>query len=286
MVSDYSPLVDFSTSGCTAPPPALTNYCSSFSLNAAEEWIQYFKMGTFTNASGNNFGFGNYINLGPTLLAGSTVQVRFKPGFVGTPKNEHWRLWVDWNRDGDFTDANELCFTVSSSNADTLTQNITVPVPVSFGYTRMRLSMKRDVPTDICEVYSLGEVEDYAPLLTNTPFSPNNNTNRSVENETVATIAKQEMTLYPNPGTDALVVRFYVEKIHEFSPPTHEKIREFSLHVTDFQGKKVFFRDLGNLEEGVFEEKITEVSDLPTGVYTVLLRKNGAIFGSKRWVKI
>jgi bacillolysin len=213
--------------------------------------------------------------MGPTLLAGSTVQVRFKPGFVGTPKNEHWRLWVDWNRDGDFTDANELCFTVNSSNADTLTQNITVPVPVSFGYTRMRLSMKRDVPTDICEVYSLGEVEDYAPLLTNTPFSPGNNTNRSAENETGEILAKQEMSLYPNPGTDVLVVRFNVEKIHEYS-----------LIITDFQGKKVFIRDLGNLEEGVFEEKITVISNLPTGVYTVLLRKNGAIIGSKRWVKI
>jgi GH18 family chitinase len=274
-LSNYSTLVNFTTNGCTAPPPALTSYCSSFSLNSAEEWIQYFKMGTFTNSSGNNFGFGNFINMWPTLLAGSTVQVRFKPGFVGAPKNEHWRLWVDWNRDGDFTDANELCFTVSSSNSDTLTQNITVPVPVSFGYTRMRLSMKRDVPTDICEVFSLGEVEDYAPILTNTPFSPGNNTNRSAESETEEIISKQEMTLYPNPGTNAMVVRFYMERKDEFS-----------LQITDFQGKKVFSRELANLEEGVFEEKVTEVSDFPTGIYTVSLCKNGVLVVAKRWIKI
>jgi GH18 family chitinase len=273
--STYSTVLNFSTIGCGTPPPALLNYCSAYSLVSIEEWIQFFKMGAYTNASGNNYGFGNFIDQGPTLLAGSTVQVRFKPGFSGAAKNEYWRLWVDWNRDGDFTDANELCFTTNSTTADTLTQLITVPVPVSYGYTRMRLSMKRGVAMDICEVFSQGEVEDFAPILTNTPFIPVFSADRNAETDVADFKEKMDIHLYPNPGFDDLNIRFHVDQI-----------AKFAIKIIDFQGKIVISREIGSLNAGVFEEKITELYNFASGGFTVVLLENGKIISSKRWIKL
>ncbi|WP_146154671.1 GEVED domain-containing protein [Photobacterium kishitanii] len=71
--------------------------------------------------------------------------------------------WIDWNRDGDWDDANEQVVNDSTATANAQTSyTVTVPTASSLGYTYMRVRVCSDVGcnTPVGEV-SNGEVEDY-----------------------------------------------------------------------------------------------------------------------------
>ncbi|WP_234999231.1 GEVED domain-containing protein, partial [Photobacterium andalusiense] len=74
--------------------------------------------------------------------------------------------WIDWNRDGDWDDANELVVDESNANANanaTVSYPITVPSDVNLGYTYLRVRTCFD--SGNCNtstgITTSGEVEDY-----------------------------------------------------------------------------------------------------------------------------
>jgi len=79
------------------------------------------------------------------------------------------RIWVDWNQDGDFEDAGETVFDVTTGGgALTFTGTITVPMDADTGTTRMRVRTDWYSTTgsgfplpDPCEESGWGEAEDY-----------------------------------------------------------------------------------------------------------------------------
>lgn len=133
-------------------------YCSSKGNNYSREWISRVQFGSFINQSGAA-GYSDYTNLTAGMTPGTNVTVTLTPGFAGTTYKEFWRVWIDYNKDGDFTDAGETVFAPASSKT-TITGNITVPGGLS-GTTRMRVSMKYNATPTACETFSYGEVEDY-----------------------------------------------------------------------------------------------------------------------------
>ena len=80
------------------------------------------------------------------------------------------KVWIDWNIDGDFTDAGEEIFVQASTFAKVLSTTFTVPaLNASFeGVTRMRVATNyHNQPTTSCGPLTAGEIEDYTLVLAN-----------------------------------------------------------------------------------------------------------------------
>ena len=138
--------------------PYVVTYCSS-SGTSASEWIDQVDLGSFTNSSGNNGGYGDFTSSIISVESGQTYNISLVPGFSSRSQRESWRVWIDYNNDGDFLDSGEEVF---SANNVKVTVNGTVVIPSGLDVTtRMRVSMKRNSGATSCEVFSNGEVEDY-----------------------------------------------------------------------------------------------------------------------------
>lgn len=135
------------------------SYCSSAGGNSSYEWIAGVTIGSFTNTSGAA-GYSNFTSQTITLTPGATVNVSLSPGFASTVYTEYWKIWIDYNADGDFDDAGELAFDGGALTSATETGTITVPTGPT-GPTRLRVSMKWNAAQTQCESFSYGEVEDY-----------------------------------------------------------------------------------------------------------------------------
>jgi|GEM_PF-343605 len=139
------------------------NYCTSQGSNFSYEWIGRVDFDGFYNTSGAS-GYTDFTNLEVDMIAGEDVNVTLTPQFSGTTYVEFWKIWIDYNRDGDFEDAGEEVFAPASSNA-AINGSFTVS-SVAIGKTRMRVSMKWNAAQTACETFSYGEVEDYTVSFT------------------------------------------------------------------------------------------------------------------------
>jgi len=132
-------------------------YCSSSGSNQNYEYIAGVQVADLNNTSGAS-GYTNFTSLTANLTAGASVDVSLTPGFVSSSYNEYWKIWVDYNGDGDFEDSGEEVF--SGSGSSTVTGSFTVPSSLELE-TRMRVSMKYGGEPTSCETFTYGEVEDY-----------------------------------------------------------------------------------------------------------------------------
>ncbi len=142
----------------------VVSYCTSQGNNSSYEWIANVAIGTFTNPSGTA-NYTDFTSENINLEAGSSVSVSLTPGFSGSTYNEYWKIWIDYNADGDFDDSGELTFDAGSLSATTVNGNMSIPTSAN-GTTRMRVSMKYDGAQTACESFDYGEVEDYTVTFT------------------------------------------------------------------------------------------------------------------------
>lgn len=173
--SEYSATQSFTTKGCGACFD--NDYCVSFGENSQNEWIESIQIGTFSNLSANNGGYGNYENSGLSLHRGSTYPITLTPGFFSDAYFEYWRIWIDFNQNGIFDNAQELVFDIGTFEAGEVNSMITIPLDIMEGDTKLRVSMQFNDPMSSCGQLSFGEVEDYCleilPELCNTPADIN-----------------------------------------------------------------------------------------------------------------
>ncbi|MGZ2372011.1 GEVED domain-containing protein [Ancylomarina sp. YFZ004] len=150
---------DYSTLGLATTAEAQVIYCESKGNNANSEWIAEVGIGNFTKSS-EAAGYSDFTSEVIDLTAGSQYAVSLTPGFSSSTYNEYWKIWIDYNKDGIFNDAEELAFDAGSMSKTTVTGNMTIPAN-AVGSTRMRVSMKYNGVQTACEAFSYGEVEDY-----------------------------------------------------------------------------------------------------------------------------
>jgi PKD repeat protein len=150
--SDGETRVDYIT--VTVPP---VSYCSSSGTNQNYEYIAGVAVADLNNASGAS-PYTDYTSMTANLTAGASAGVSLTPGFVGSSYTEYWKIWIDYNIDGDFADAGEEVFSGSSSS--TINSSFTVASGAS-GLTRMRVSMSYSSYPPYCGTFTYGEVEDY-----------------------------------------------------------------------------------------------------------------------------
>ncbi len=145
------------------------DYCDSQGNNYSYEYIGNVTVADLDNtSSGSNY--TDYTSLTANLTAGASANVSLTPVFPSTTYTEYWKIWIDYNIDGDFDDTGEEVF--SDVSTGTVTGSFTVPSGAS-GLTRMRVSMKWNAAQTSCESFSYGEVEDYSVYIDgSTPPDP------------------------------------------------------------------------------------------------------------------
>ncbi len=161
--SEYSASSTFTTTGGGTTTPT---YCESKGNNSSYEWIAGVQIGSFTNTSGNDGGYSDKTSTTATLVQGSANALALTPGFSGQAYNEYWKIWIDYNKDGDFEDAGELVFDAGSLNNAAVLGTLTIASNAATGKTRMRVSMKYNGAQTTCEAFTYGEVEDYSVNIT------------------------------------------------------------------------------------------------------------------------
>ena len=147
-------------------------YCASKGLNTSSDYIARVRLANLNSTSGNeNGGYSNFTNLGADLVQGSGYNVTLSPNLpYGNNRWRYWRIWIDYNQDGDFEDSGELVFESIYAFQLPLTGILQVPEDAPTGQTRMRVSMKYVAPSNLiiqgpCDNFSHGEVEDYTVVI-------------------------------------------------------------------------------------------------------------------------
>jgi hypothetical protein len=160
-------------------------------------------------------------------------------------------VYIDYNKDGDFTDSGELAWSQAPSITTPVTGSITIPAAASLGNTRMRVMIQfGSIPTSPCISYTYGQVEDYTLNI--------------VSAGRVEPVVKDikdlpiEIKLYPNPVKDILNV----------SNTGSEEYRIF-----DMAGKLI---NSGKLNKGS-----VNVSNLTQGAYIIQIGREV----SKKFIK-
>ena len=233
------------------------DYCESYGESTQYEWIKKVRVQYgFNNNSGNDNGYGDYTNLSVDLYPGEYPWLQLKPGFSGNSYLEYWRVWVDWNNDGDFDDANEL--EVQTAGYGTRWTNLSVPYNAVSGSYRMRVSMKYGSYPDACEIFSEGEVEDYTINILN-PYNSVTNDNTSGRIEAIS--AEKEFTgivqlsAYPNPVSHNLKVDYQI-------PAEAEGV----MTIMDVTGKVVFSQNIDNPYSEA-QQLTIDVANFTNGTY-------------------
>lgn len=134
-------------------------YCS-ISGYTSHEWINRVQLGSIDNTSGNNSGYADYTALSTVINLGSSQTITLTPGFPSTIYTEYWKVYIDYNQDGDFTDAGEDIGQNNGNGAVAIA--FTVPLTALTGNTRMRVIMRwASYPLNPCGLFLNGEAEDY-----------------------------------------------------------------------------------------------------------------------------
>ncbi len=139
-------------------------YCSSAGNDSSNEWINYLKIGSIQNLSGNNGGYGDFTSMVTELERNSNHPFKMGPGFSNAVYKEAWKIWIDFNRDFDFDDPGEEVF-FASPTSNEVAGDIAIPYDAPIGLTRMRVSMMWNGNPPPCGEFEFGEVEDYAVFI-------------------------------------------------------------------------------------------------------------------------
>jgi subtilisin family serine protease len=159
----------FTTFGCGACLDL--EYCDTDELNTGEEYISLVTIGDFSNeSSASPNGYQSFAETAPPveLTTYHNYPISLTPTFVGQTYSEAWRVWIDYNHDGDFEDAGELVFEAGPSSS-TVTGEFTIPETALEGLTRMRVYMRFSTFAESpCNnnFGEFGEVEDYCVNIT------------------------------------------------------------------------------------------------------------------------
>lgn len=224
-------------------------YCTVSSSNAGDEYISKVVVtpansGTvMTSTSGANT-YTDYSGDDTRLVqltkgsTGNTIAVT--KAWTGTTYSEGVAVWIDFNRDGTY-DASEKVMTSAPSKTATVTSTFAVPETAYSGDKTlgMRVIMSYNTaPTDPCESYTYGEVEDYAVKIS--------------ETLAVTDVKKNNISVYPNPAVDVI-------NISNVSSKT-----KFEIYSVGGQ----------LVNQGTTDGKVN-VSKLAKGVYILSLESNG-----------
>ncbi|WP_369810779.1 GEVED domain-containing protein [Tenacibaculum finnmarkense] len=240
------------------------SYCESKGTKVSYEWIDYVAFGGMTNTTAANGGYGDFTSKVATVVQGTTNQLVLSAGFASSTYNEYFTVWIDYNKDGDFSDAGEQVTTGNSSSATNRVANIVIPENAKLGKTRMRVSMKYNSASTSCGTFGDGEVEDYTVNIIATSVI-NTVVTMSVSGENIKTKEASNLSIYPNPA-----VNFVHVNLASKAKNTSYKIINITGSTVQKGRLNTAKLNVTNLSSGMY---ILEVYDGQKVLTTKLLKK-------------
>ena len=231
---------------------ASITYCSAASTNTADERIGRVQLGTINNPSTGTAGYENFTALSTNLVRGTTNTITVTPTWTSTVYPEGYAVYIDYNKNGIFTDAGETVYTRAASTTTPISGSFTIPAAATLGSTRMRVIMAYNaIPSSSCGSFTYGQVEDYTVNI--------------VVARTSNTASNNEISfnLYPNP------VKGDVLNISNLTI-------ESSYRIFNMMGQE--------LGKGKIENETINVGSLAQGTYLIEVSNANGIT-SKRFIK-
>jgi hypothetical protein len=74
-----------------------------FKINVADEYISKVQLGTINNTTTGGTGYSDYTSTSTNLTKGVSSTITITPTWPGTKYNDGYAVWIDYNKDGDFT---------------------------------------------------------------------------------------------------------------------------------------------------------------------------------------
>jgi hypothetical protein len=121
--------------------------------------------GTIGTAIGTPGGYSDFTAYGPYILnKGVSYSFSLTSSTAGGNFNNALAMYIDYNRNGVYTDAGELVYTSPATivGPHTRTGSFTVPAFASFGLTRMRVISNEGLITSPTQAITWGEYEEYS----------------------------------------------------------------------------------------------------------------------------
>lgn len=248
--SAYSPTENFTT--------AVVSYCAAQGNNINDEYIGEVSLnGTANNSQGTtSSGYSNYrgssifspIEIGST---GNTISVM--KYWETTQYNEAVSVWIDYDQDGIFTNAEKILEAGAYINPQTVSNTFTVPNSAKTGDTVMRVIMKYynnanegTNQTDPCETFAYGEVEDYTVNLFDQTLGLENN---NIEN----------IKIYPNPFSNTI----------DIIVPSNISDDNVLVTIYDVLGRTVYNQSAKSVNQTI---KLSSLNHLKGGSYILKIQ--------------
>jgi Zinc carboxypeptidase/GEVED domain/Secretion system C-terminal sorting domain/Fibronectin type III domain len=175
-------------------------YCTSKGNNSTLIYIDLVNIGTINRISGSDGGYYNGTALSTNALKGSSQTITFSSGFSSTTYRQYWSVWIDYNKNGVFTDAGEQVVNTNITGGGNGSANFVIPSTALTGLTRMRVASKNGSAPTSCQAFSYGEVEDYTLNITSSAAREN------IETILAENIDKNSINIFPNPASDMLSI--------------------------------------------------------------------------------
>lgn len=252
----------------TIPSTTTVTYCASKGNNANSEWLSKVAIGNINNTSGKNRGYGDFSALSTEITKGVVKILTLTPGFSVT-RDLYWKVYVDYNNNGMFTDSGENIYSVFSRNI--LNVNITVPSLAVIGSVRMRIIVSYNSITSPCGIYNYGETEDYTLNINASTAKINlqanqlmnlNNLTEKLSNKVVVTpnpISEDFDISFNNIENEKIVVKIYSAKGKE----------EKSFHFNAKVGKNVIRKNRDGLAYGQYILKVFKTDSIYTTKFLI-----------------
>lgn len=247
--SSYSSQIGFSTTSGSV------SYCASKGNSQVDEWIDRVSFGGIVRTSGKDAGYLYYTTASASVSAGTSYSLGYSAAFTSTAYTEYWRVYIDWNQNGVFTDAGEQVVSRSSSSAANLSTTITVPATAKNGTTRMRVVMKYGAYGTSCETFSYGEVEDYNVVVTG-GVARESGENKPSE----GTLSIDELQIFPNPAHERIYLN--LSELSDFEVGTAV--------LVDMKGRVILEEILKAPNNNLVKGEI-ETGNLPNGLYNLII---------------
>ncbi|MBU2938823.1 T9SS type A sorting domain-containing protein [Lacinutrix sp. C3R15] len=244
--SAYSSSITFTTQ---------LSYCDARTSDDSDEYIQKVQIGSWSKTSedgADGTGYSNFTQETPTdLEIDSQYTITITPEWTGNTYNEGYAVWIDYNRDGDFT-TDERIFQNASTNDTFVSGQFTIPSGLTTGTTRMRVIMAYSAtPNDPCDdSINYGEVEDYTVNI--------------VLGDTLSTIVNtlEDLTIYPNPFNNSISIKL----------PNNLNNNSVTVNMYDIRGRLVV--SLKNTQATNNIINISNLDKLSNGTYFLKIKNN------------
>lgn len=150
-------------------------YCSPSFKNPSQHYISRVQLNTINNistfpATGS---YNNFTSISTSLTMGQSYPLTISTFRSNASTTAGYGIWIDYNNDGDFNDANETISSFGPSSVSPQTITVNIPTSVSSGSKRLRINMVTSYKPGSCanDTGNFGETEDYTVLITQ-PLNP------------------------------------------------------------------------------------------------------------------